>query len=182
MGGINGSGALNKIGTGNLILNGVSSYSGGTNLIAGIIDLNTSSGLAVAPLNVSYGTLSVLTGHTTTQSFTTVNLLPGSAAFTAGNFSVGTNSLALGAWNHSGGNTTDFTVPTTGGITTTVGNANFSGGQATIIGGYATANGQTTWAVSQPVGGTAVAITPLTSYDTTFTSSGKDVDGAYHFV
>jgi autotransporter-associated beta strand protein len=85
----------------------------------------------------------------------------------------GTGSVTVsgGAISATTGGTVDFTLPVNTKFTTTTANRS---GQQTILGGFATYNGESTWAVSG-TGGTAGAITGLSSYSPTFTAT-TDVD------
>ena len=54
---INGSGTLNKIGSGTLTLNGANGYTGGTNLTAGAITVGTNTALGTGLLAMTGGTI-----------------------------------------------------------------------------------------------------------------------------
>lgn len=59
---IGGTGSLNKTGTGTMVLGATETYSGSTNVISGILQLNASNRIPDASaLNISGGTLDVQT-------------------------------------------------------------------------------------------------------------------------
>ncbi|MFJ1300648.1 autotransporter-associated beta strand repeat-containing protein [Pseudomonadota bacterium AL_CKDN230030165-1A_HGKHYDSX7] len=83
---ISGGAALNKVGTGTLTLSGANSYTGGTNLGGGLVNIGSNTALGVGPVTVSAGTtVASLGGHTLANNFTL------NSALTAG----GSGDLAL---------------------------------------------------------------------------------------
>ena len=133
--------------------------------------LSTSSAITLA--GGTFGSTLLANGASagSTQSLANITLNAGASAITA----TGSITLNLGTITRNSGSVVNFTLPTTGNITTTRSNANFTGGQQTILGGFATVGGNT-WAVSG-TGGSAGAITGLAtaSYGTTY-AAGADVD------
>ena len=109
---------------------------------------------------------------TNSQTFANTTINAGASSIVANSGSGGSLSLALGAITRNPGGTVDFTLPSSGSITTTTSNY---GGQTTL-GGYATVGG-TSWAVSTGDGSTpyTIAALPSASYSTSFTSPG-DID------
>lgn len=151
---IAGSGGLGKTSFGTIVLGGTSTYSGGTAVENGILNLNFAqtgapssniinpgSALSVGGTNAGLGSTSyaqlLITGSANTavsQTFssTTFNLGPNIIRLTNGN---GTNSnitLNLGSLTANAGAVAVFNLPTKGFISTTSGTAN------QILGGWAT--------------------------------------------
>jgi fibronectin-binding autotransporter adhesin len=160
-----------KSGSGTIALTGSNSYSGLTTLDGGTLKLDFSA--AGAPLNNIINSVSnssslvmgggglLVTGNpgaANSQQFNglTLNANPSSVQVISG----GTTTLTLGAIVRNLGATLDFTLPSSGSVTTTTANASF--GLPTILGGYATVGGST-WAVSGTGAGT-FALTALSSY------------------
>ncbi len=204
LGVISGTGSLTTVDAGTLSLSGANTYSGGTVLNAGALQLNfAGTGVPSSNILLSTGALTLAGG--------TLTLTPNAAASTTSSQTIGgvtlnagastinattgagagdSTTLALGAITRNTGSALDFgtALPTSGSITTTTANALFSGGQQTILGGWATAPlsgvDAATWAVSGS-GATAGAISglPNASYYTTTTGgntagnyAAKDVD------
>jgi fibronectin-binding autotransporter adhesin len=149
---------------GTLNINAAESYSGATTINAGTLNLGASGTLTSTALVLASGTFSTA-ATTAGKTFSTTTLSAGGSAVSPG-FTNG-NTLALGAITRNVGSDVNFTLPSSGSITTSTANANPTGGQQTILGGYATVAG-TSWAVSGS-GATAGAISSLSSYDTTLT-------------
>ena len=119
-GAISGTGALAKIGTGTLILNnGSNSYSGGTNLDAGTLNIQNSSALGTNTLAMNGGTLQFGLGGLTLANAVALNnvgistidtqsntsTLSGAISGTGALAKIGTGTLTLnnGSNSYSGG-------------------------------------------------------------------------------
>ena len=166
--------ALCKLGSGQLMLCGSNSYTGGTTIADGTLKLDFSQPGApmtniinnatdTSSLALGGGTLAIQgnLGTTTTnsQQFNGLAVNPGSSAIVLSSTSSNPLLLSLGAINRSPGGTVDFTLPSgtlsgSNGITTSAANTNG------ILGGYATVSG-INWAVSY---GTASSITAYSAY------------------
>ncbi|RYD23405.1 MAG: hypothetical protein EOP88_04275, partial [Verrucomicrobiaceae bacterium] len=138
-----GSGALQKDGAGNLVLDAASSYTGSTIVRQGTLTLNFANGSApvsnlvnsASSLRLAGGTLSVagLTSAANTQAFAGTTLGSGSSGLTSSIGVNGTTSVDLGAiTREAGSNLNVSTIAAGTGYTTS--NANANG----ILGGYAT--------------------------------------------
>jgi len=102
-----GTGALVQAGTGTLTLNGVNTYSGGTTLSSGYLDIDTASALGAGTLTITGGTLDNTSGSAIVLADRTINI-GGIAVFN------GSNALNLG----------NGTVTVTGDTTLTVNGTN----------------------------------------------------------
>lgn len=155
-GSVGGAKSLTKDGTGTLELSGANTYSGGTFVNSGNLNLNFNTSIAPsanilrsdAALTVSGGSMTI-TGKNAanaTNSQTVGGLTVGSGASSlsiANTIASGKTLVALGAVTRNVGGTINFTQPTvnttisaTNGFTTST--ANDAGG---ILGGYATVAG-----------------------------------------
>jgi fibronectin-binding autotransporter adhesin len=166
--------SLTKAGLGTLVLTGAEAYTGATVVNGGTLSLAANGSLSSTALVLGGGTFSVADGQAG-LSFTSGTTINSGASAVVVNYSSG-NTVALGAITRNPGGAVDFTLPSNGSITTTNANVLFPGGQQTILGGYATVGG-TSWAVTNTVGGSPVAISALPngSYSTSFTAAA-DVD------
>jgi len=70
---IAGVGALSKTGVGTLVLGGTNTYSGGTNVIAGILQTSNSKGFGTGAITISVGAALYLTNSITVANAITVN-------------------------------------------------------------------------------------------------------------
>ncbi len=146
---------LTKTGAGNLILKsaGISAYGGPTIVNGGTLTLDF--GISTTPANglisstpaltLGGGTLATIAKNnvTSNQTIGGVTLNAGGSAISATSTGTGAMNLTLGAITRNAGGTVDFTLPGTGGITTTTTNTNgILGGWATVGGaGWAVGNG-----------------------------------------
>ena len=172
-----GTGGLTKTGRGTWSLTGSNTFTGPTNLVGGLLELdyatnNTSKLSSTSPINGSGGALVVsgASSATTTQTIGGLNLVTGGTAI-----SVRNGTLALGAITRTPGSasTVNFGLTPTGTVTTTTAATNG------ILGGYATVNG-VDWATRTGANVTAfTGYVPLSSAPGTNTSnsrvSGKQV-------
>ena len=88
---ISGSGSLTQLGPGTLVLSGSNTYSGGTTLSAGRLNINNASALGAGTFTISGGTIGNTSGAAITLS--TNNAENWNSDFTF----AGTNDLNLGA-------------------------------------------------------------------------------------
>ena len=125
-----GTGSLVKTGNGVMALSAANTYSGGTTVKAGTLQLNfAASGAPASNILNSSGTLTLgggalsITGNasgTTAQTFNALTLNSGTSSSIAVNSNGGTaTNLSLGNINWNGGTTVNFTLPTAGNVTTT---------------------------------------------------------------
>ena len=179
---ISGSNAgLTKTGLGTLTLTAANTFTNTTTINAGTVQLDFTASAPASILSSSSslafggGTLNMnasATGSAQSVSATTFNSGASSILATSNG---GAATLNLGAITRAAGGAVNFTLPSSGAITTTTPNANFSGGQQTILGGYALVGGNT-WAVSASDGVSPGAITGLSSYTTNAFTAAKDID------
>ena len=118
-GNITGSGGIAMNGGGSLVLSGVNSYSGGTNIDAGMISINANNTLRVGNNTISFygGTLAV-TANTTVSNAITLNS-------GGGNFNITSNTTLSSIISGSGGLTL---VSTSTGTLVLTGANSYSGG------------------------------------------------------
>jgi autotransporter-associated beta strand protein len=154
---IGGSGALNKTGSGTMVVSGANTYSGGTNVAAGTLQISASDRLVnTGALTVSGGTFDV---QTFTETVGTVSLTSGTISgsgtgtLTGSSYAVqsGTASAILGG-------TGTMTKTTSGNVTLTgtntfTGATTISGGKLIAAGASGSALGSTT-AITVNSGGT----------------------------
>ncbi|MEI6486416.1 MAG: autotransporter-associated beta strand repeat-containing protein [Sphingomonadales bacterium] len=122
-GNVGGAGLLSKVGSGNLILSGNNSYSGGTNLTAGSLTVTNSNSIGTGTLAVAGGT-TVLAGATPN----------GSAVITLGNaVTLGSGTGTFGLQGNATSYGIDTTV-TTNGTTLTLNGAVSGAGALAVTG------------------------------------------------
>jgi len=145
--GISGAAALTKNGNGTLALNSKNSYSGGTTLTAGIININTNGALGTGDVNSSGGRFVIADGLNVTNSITASAVAPGAAtgflmvndntngAVTTISGPIALNAVALNGGHFAGPTTSGYlditgpiTVPPFTPMIVRLGNVRFSGG------------------------------------------------------
>ncbi len=158
-GNLTGSGSLTKIGSGVTTLNGQNTYSGNTTVNAGTLLLDFFSAVTASNITsnssalvLGGGTFKLVgnPGHTNSQTVNGVFVNPGDSSLVLTQNGATSLSMTTGAISRSIGGTLDFTLPTTGGITTSATNTN---GAAYTLGGVAFATvGDTDWATINSAG------------------------------
>lgn len=101
---ISGRGALTDFGVGTLVLTGVNTYNGGTNIILGTVQVDSDSNLGTGPLSFDRGTLEVLASVGGMTSSKEITLNSGGGTFLA---DAGTTSTLSGAISGAGSWTKD---------------------------------------------------------------------------
>ena len=165
---LGGSGALTKSTASTVILSGINTYSGGTTINDGLLDL--SGKLASSSvLNLNGGTLQYT--NASTQTFTATNLDKGASVIrsTVSNANV---ILQLGALTVSDGASINLGPANTIITTSTLNDANG------ILGGYATFDGYSTWAISKG-STTAIVGIPSGTLQYTITSVAANIPANY---
>ena len=125
-GNIINSGSLTKFGAGTLTLSGANSYTGGTNLIGGILAVNSDGNLGTGVLSFNGGTLEALGAGGGITSAKAVTLNAGGGTFLADTSTSSTLSgtiSGIGALSKSGSGTLVLT-----GVNTYSGGTSFNGG------------------------------------------------------
>jgi fibronectin-binding autotransporter adhesin len=179
--GFHDAGALTKSGAGMLELanNVAEGPIGGTNILAGTLDLNfvnlpSSTNLIIpsSALSMSGGTLDdVASVSTTSQTFNGTTFAAGGSSINLSG--TGFNQLTLGQLHRSQGATVNFAG--SGPHEVTVSSANAYGtGASAILGGYATLN-QTDWAVVN-LGNDIVGLSTLGGYTPNTWAPGDNTD------
>jgi len=138
------SGSFTKVGTGELTLSGMNTYSGGTNINGGILAVSSDGNLGTGPLSFNGGTLEALAGLTSDKAIT---LNPGGGTFLADSGTTSTlNGVISGAgsWTKNGLGILILTAANTysGGTTISAGTLQLgNGGTTGSITGDVTDNG-----------------------------------------
>ena len=107
-GAISGTGALTEFEIGTLILTEVNTYSGGTNIVLGTVEVNSDSNLGTGPLSFDSGTLEALGPGGGITSGKAVTLLAGGGTFLADDGTISTLSGPItgeGSWTKDGSGT-----------------------------------------------------------------------------
>ena len=144
---ISGSGNVAMLGPGTLVLGGSNTYTGGTTLSAGQLNVNNAFGLSTGTLTIAGGTLGNASGAAVTLSTNNAQIWSGNFTFAGANdLNLGAGAVALngsrtvtvasgnlfvaGAIGGSGGSLTKA-----GSGTLTLGGANTYGGATVVSGG-----------------------------------------------
>jgi fibronectin-binding autotransporter adhesin len=144
------TGGLTKTDTGTLLLTNTNTYSGGTTLSAGTVDVQNSAALGSGALAINGGTLDLQTGGALTAYNTTIGGTPVAIAsdlagngagvnYTLGTLSIGADTLDLTKGSHI----TSGTAGLTFGTTTLTGNPTFDAASGTALTLGALADGGT---------------------------------------
>ena len=96
---ISGTGiSLTKAGAGTLVLFGSNSFSGGTTLSAGTLDINSAAAIGTGTFTINGGTIDNTSGHAVTLSTNNAQAWEGSFSFAGSNdLNLGTGAVTLGA-------------------------------------------------------------------------------------
>jgi autotransporter-associated beta strand protein len=141
---LSGNGAIAKVGTGALALSGANTYSGGTTLSAGTLDINNATAIGTSTFTIASGTaIDNTSGAAITLSTTNAQTWSGGFTFT------GTNALNLGTGAVTLGGSLTTTVSastlTVGGIISGTGDSLTKAGNGTLaVTGSNTYSGGTT--------------------------------------
>ncbi len=153
--------ALVKSGNGNLTLNGTNTYSGGTTLGAGGINVNSASAIGTGTLTITGGTLNNTSGATVTLSNNNNTTWNGDFTFTGTGSNSTTGGLNFGTGTATlGGNITANVNQATAGVRLTV--ANISAGSNTF-----TKAGSGVLTVGPSTGATTINLNAVTVNGTT---------------
>jgi fibronectin-binding autotransporter adhesin len=110
-GNMSGTGVLNKLGTGSVILSGSNSYSGGTTLSAGTLNLNSARALGTGAFTLSNGvTFANTSGSAITNANNNAITLNGTNTFSSGTLNMGTGAVTIGSATRLTVSTGDLTL------------------------------------------------------------------------
>jgi autotransporter-associated beta strand protein len=129
---LSGNGAIAKVGTGALTLSGANSYSGGTTLSAGTLDINNATAIGTSTFTIASGTtIDNTSGAAITLSTTNAQTWSGGFTFTGTNaLNLGTGAVTLGA---SLTTTISASTLTVGGIISGTGDGLIKAGNGTLV-------------------------------------------------
>jgi len=142
--GIAGTATLSKQGTGSLTINNANTYSGGTTLNAGTLNINNASAIGTGALTIGTGTtIDNTSGSAVTLSTNNAQTWPSDVNFS------GSNALNLGTGAVTRSGTTTITAGGTGALTigsalTGTGGITKAGAGTVVLAGTSTYTGNTT--------------------------------------
>ncbi len=169
---IGGSGSFTKTGSGTLVLAANSTYTGGTSLNAGVLDVNSAAALGTGTLTIAGGSLDNTSGGSITVTNNNAQVWSGDVTF------IGSNTLNLGTGPVTMTGNRTVTVNSNA---LTVGGIGDNGGSFSLTkagGGILNVSGISTYTGTTTVSAGTLLVTGKISSDTTVTNGSTLSFGA----